>query len=775
MSSASPSYGTTLVSPTRKRAAASPRDQREPLWQRAVETTDAFVEQYPNHPRLPLVELQGALALLARGELARQEAELTADAQPLFEEARTSLRAATSRLESLLETTESRPNFGDRSAVAQLAPDARTALARNVRYQLARARRNQAQCYPPASADRANSLTEAVKLLGPLAGLDDTNPLVWKSRLDLAAAYRLLGDPTTARRLLDALAQRDPPPEVRLRAQAERIRLALDTGRLEEAVDLLREGRQMQGAVSPELDYAWLETYLAAMKAAEEAKRSDQAAAWRQKAAALVEQIERRHGPYWTRRAGMLLARHLRMATGTGEIDTLVRVAASAYRTGRLDDAVAGYDRAQAAAAAQGDRDRAFELGYTAAAIEHKRERHETALDRFRRLALAASENPKAAEAHRLAIYHAAQLAKASPGEALDRYVELLREHAAAWPDEPRIDDVLRQLGKMAAYRRDYAAAVEAYRAIPREAINEETVEQAAQWYEAWLDGLNHSGKPTEPLAAGAAEWFESLMVGPDGRLPARFGPVARAAALAAARLRLRYTPAGYAQAEAVLSTALDSAPDAPPDWRSTAQAMLVCALAGRGRREEAAALLARISTGPPAQLFSMLEGLARTAADAPPEVRRELAELQLRTIEMLGGDAAGLSDQQRRKLTLLRAQALAEAGRREAALSAYQTLARQHPRNAAIQEAYAALLASRDDRDSLHAALQRWRQLQRHLPEGSPRWFRAKYAVAELHCRMGDKQQARKMLDLLALLHPELGGPELKPQFDALRRRCGR
>lgn len=40
---------------------------------------DQFVQQSPDSPRLALVRFQGALALVARGELSRQEAEVVSD------------------------------------------------------------------------------------------------------------------------------------------------------------------------------------------------------------------------------------------------------------------------------------------------------------------------------------------------------------------------------------------------------------------------------------------------------------------------------------------------------------------------------------------------------------------------------------------------------------------------------------------------------------------------------------------------------------------------
>ncbi|MDZ7616672.1 MAG: hypothetical protein U1E05_06690, partial [Patescibacteria group bacterium] len=82
-------------------AAGSDAPARDALWQRAFDAAEQFSRQHPDSPRLPLVRLQGAMTLLARGELARREGQLLAEGESRFEEAREQLRAAIDRLERL--------------------------------------------------------------------------------------------------------------------------------------------------------------------------------------------------------------------------------------------------------------------------------------------------------------------------------------------------------------------------------------------------------------------------------------------------------------------------------------------------------------------------------------------------------------------------------------------------------------------------------------------------------------------------------------------------
>ena len=89
------------------------------------------------------------------------------------------------------------------------------------------------------------------------------------------------------------------------------------------------------------------------------------------------------------------------------------------------------------------------------------------------------------------------------------------------------------------------------------------------------------------------------------------------------------------------------------------------------------------------------------------------------------------------------------------------------------LDEEQARSLLARDDRRSVEEALKRWRELEKKSQPGSPPWFRAKYSLALSHYRLGNTQQAAKIIELLQLLHPGSGGPEMKARFDDLLRRC--
>ncbi len=744
-------------------AVHSAPDEREPLWQRALQVTDQFAQQHTASPQLLVVRLQGALGVLTRGELARQEAQLVVRPERLLEEARNSLSDAIRQLRDLGEKVElelRERNLSTRVAPRLATPDRLTArqlesLRDNIRYQLARAYRNQAECYPADSPDRKNALTLAVEALDPLPKLETEHPLAWPSRIDEIACHRLLADYPTAGRKLQSLLAESPPPAVALRAKAERLRLAVAANSWDEATQILSTGRELEGATSGELDFAFLETYLAGWRAANEANREQEAATRQVRANDMLRLIQSEDGPYWTRRAQMLLAAYVRVLS-TGDLAMQIQAAENAYQSGQYDEALAAYDRAAQLAQEQGDQEQAFESGFTAATIEHTRARHQQAMARYHRLATLTPAHPRAPEAHLLALYHAGQIA-AKQKIGLEQYIAIAEEHLANWPGADTADKARWLLGQAREHRGEWEKAIEQYRAISADDPQFAGVAEAvARSYEAWLEECRRAGTPTEQLASAAALWFESLVIGPERRWPEKWSPLQRRAAVLAARFRLNYTTTGLEQAEGILSAALDGSPDAPPEWQSTAKALLTFSLAARGDRHQAAGVLEQISGGPPEQLLSMLEGFARIGAGAGPEVRAELAQLELQAADLLRPRRDALSAPDQNKLDLLEAQALADAGRTDAALQKYRLLSNAHPNDGEIQEGCARLLLARQDDASRQAALAKWREVEKRSPPGTDRWFRAKFAVALLHYMSDNRQQAEKIVRLVAILHPE-------------------
>lgn len=747
--------------------------QRGPLWRQALDAlADAAPTAKAQGSRRLLLDVQAGLVHLAQGELARQEAEIAGSPDPSMEAARTELRAAVAALDNAEEHAAEalrRANQTKQVDPRDLDASELLALRRNVGFQLARAFRNQGQSYPPQSSDRANSLRQAAEKFASLTGGETPDDVTWRSRLDEVACLRLLEDFRAASARLAQLASLDPPPSVAAGVLAEQLRLALAMHRLADAVRAADAARD-SAEPTADLDFACLEVSVEVWRAASEAHDREQSLAWQDRAASLAGQIEQRHGPYWGRRADVLLAEGI---GGGGEnLTVLVRAAESFYRSGQVDRALAAYDRAAELAATSKQPDVAFDEAYTAAAIEQERGRRRQAAERFRRLALSAPAHPKASEAHLLAIYNSAQAqndpAPDEPSPSVGDYRALLDEHLQRWPTAASANQARIWLGRAHEHAKKWADAIAAYRGVtPDDEQAAAAVEAVAHCYKQWLAELAAADRPTLGVATDAARYFEGLVMSPRGELPERWSQTQRVAATSAAALWLQYTDE-FERAERLLSAALAGADDAPGAWRATARSLDVFAVAAQGRRDEAAKRLGELVDGAPEQLLLVIEGLSRIAARATPTVRRELAALQLQAAELVRSKREALSVAQRRALDVAVFRGLAAAGRLDEAVEAARQFAAASPRDGAAQEEYARLLIDAAD---WSAALAAWRGIQQKCREGSDRWLRSAYYQALALKRIGKPAEAARLIKLTEGLHPELGGPELKARFHELLR----
>jgi hypothetical protein len=747
------------------------RAGRNTLWQQAVEAVRAPGLDAVKGSRRLLLEGQQALVHLTHGEVARQEVELAGSHDGFYEVPRGELRAAVSQLQTTLkevsrELRQASPT--QRAGDDDLSSGELTALERNLQYQLARAFRNQGESYPEKSPDRANSLRQAVELLQPLTSADQ-DATAWSARLDEIVCLRLLEDFDAAGEKIHKTTQMNPPSAMTLAVHAEEIRLLLDLDQLDEALAVV-EKLQAAGTKTADLDYACLEAYVAAWRRASEGNLTADASQWQDRAAALIQEIDDRFGRYWSRRAEMLLAGTVTRAEGTQNLAVLVRAAESFYRSGEFDQSLAAYDRATRQARESGQ-PQSFEYAYTAGAIEQQRGHYIEAAKRFRAVALGDATNAKAPDAHLLAIYNTALAKKDDEGAVSKKaYLDLLKEHLDHWPRSSTVNQVRVWLGAFYEREQHWSEAIEAYKAISADDRQAATgVEAAARCYEKWLASLTAANEPTGEIVSSAGAYFERLVTGGRTNLPEHWSQTQRIAATSAAAIWLQYADGEFARADRLLSATLADTADAPDEWKSTAQTLRVFALAAQGRHDEAARLLDELSGDAPRQMLVLVEGLQRSAAKAPPNVKRELAKLQLVAARRVQVRASDLPADQQRDFQRAYVQALDAAGKHSEALAAAKQLAEASPRDGELQEQHARLLVDSDDRASLKSAAVKWHEISRKTRQGSDRWLRAMYYQAAAQQRLGHQDQTLRIVKYTEGLVPELGGAEMKAKFQEL------
>jgi hypothetical protein len=697
--------------------------ERDESFAAAAKVLDEARFEGPDDPWRAPTAVQRGLVDLVQGELLREEAQALSAPEAAMTPARDLLRSAVADLRQAQTMVEEHLRAANRIAPGAAAkPDEPTAaelvaLKRHADYQLARAYRNQGESYPPRSADRAAALDQATKALEQLARSETTDELTWQARLDEVVCRRLLGDLDGAERMLGLIDKQSPPADTAERARAQRIRVRLDAALMDEAKKFITDAdADAATAASPEVRLAVLEWMLASSRAAAKANRPADATEWQNRAAALTRLIAERHSAYWARRAETLLAATA-AAAPTGDVALLVKAAESFYQQGNLDRAVELYDRAFEKAREAKDDNAAMTVGFTAAAIERSRRRHDVAAVRLLKLVAALPDHARAPEAHLAAVYETADTLReaTADGELLAGYSKLLEEHVRRWPLDPTATQAWHLLGllrRQQGHKAEAAAALE--KSLP------------------------------QPL-------------------PATPSPAVRGAAWAAVRLWAELPEDRWTRIFDVVGYLQTSAEgDAE---KASAEAWLVLAEVGLGRYAEAESRAKKMAAPLSDDDASIVARLGELAEKRPLEVRPQISAVTLRMIELRRSSNAGAAP------TRAEAQALTIAGRTAEARKVWEAIAAASPRDASLQEEYAEFLLAQSDPDSAVVAAAKWREIERASAESSDRWYRARLGLARAYLQSGDKARAAQIIELTTALHPDLGGAAMKTKFEEVLR----
>ena len=757
----------------------SPPAERNPLWTAADGIPVAFAEFYPTNSRLILVRLQTTLGLLARGELARQEAEVQAAGGASIEEARTYLRNCLDQLlthknavaqlqRAMVQSNQADP---DKLSLVEL-----TAITHNLEYQQARAYINQALCYPAQSSDRRSSLLQALLILKPLTQHRADSPSMWPSRLAEIRCQRLLERFDESVERITALLKLEPPVDVQLAARAQQVRILLDQQKFYEAAKITEFERVIEGQSSADLDYALFETYVALWKDAETKNKTDDLKLWQAKAAVVAKQLDELHGAYWSRRAEMTLTDRA-VSGDSSNVELLVKTAEGFYRQDRLADALITYDKAyQAAMKADAPSEQLFQIGSTAAAIALNQDDYAGAARRFRELALKFPTQDKAPSIHLTAAHSLTFLIRRQAVPNWKDYQEILEENIRQWPSSPVVEQAQYWLAKRHASQKLWSEATYLLMQIGQDFPEYEAVVLLAR--ESALQQLALASSRNELLDQDVMKlinFFEKLIRQNPGAMGVGWSPITRTAAETAAELWIHYGKNGYANAQVVIEMAFKPNPNAPKDWINRLQSLLVIAQAGQGQSEKAQQTLSALSGGSPKKLMQLLDALTEITSSSPEKTKVRMANLQAMVITQIAPLQAQLSPEEQLKLKRTQVHVWNLQGKRAAAVDAMSQLAATNSKNLSIQIEFAELLSNGTTQEDVTQALFQWRYISKRTPPKSDAWYQAKYEIARSHYRLGKNQEASDVILYLQTLYPELGGRARKSQFESLLKRINR
>ncbi|QGJ71505.1 Hypothetical protein PBC10988_32120 [Planctomycetales bacterium 10988] len=741
-----------------------PPSESEGIWQQA-ETILIDGQRLLVPPYKLLLSAQQARVYLRRGEFLLEQARLSADPLPGQRAARPLLLKAVQHAQQLVneiteQAREARMRPRDPSPFNQ---QEWYSLETHTQWQLAQALRTLAESHPADSADRADALLQATAISRELTERDQRDTLYWQAALEMARCARLAGKVTEAKHWIQtAQTAENLNPELQQAWSIEAVRLSLAIFPPEQVA--VSEPR----FPSPETTVLRLE---AALKAWQDADRKqDEAGAERFRALStqLAKQATQA-GLYWGRRAGVLQARYYSDSKEIENLTVLEQAAESFYRAGKIEDALATYDRAMALAEKLQTPEDHFRLGLVAAQIQTKEGNHPAAEERYRLLETSHPTAEQAPQASLMALWHLSQLVRSGEVQ-LDTYQQRLVAHLDRYPTAPASDQVRWWLATLLDSQQECEAAAEHYSAIrPDGAYHAQAITGLDRVVQHLLNAPSLPPQERQEKTMAAALQFEQMILTPQRTWPLRWSPSQRQAALRAGQLWLRPSLQQAARAEQVFQAAFSDTEFASETWKRDAHLWLAISLALQNRLEEAETSLQQaleIEEQLPLTLMQ-LDRVSILAEAAPAEQKLFLAKL---LEEALRFDLSTPTEPRRQAQTQrIQAKAFLLQGKEAEAKTLYHTLVKENPKDAQLLQDYAELLSESDSPADWEAAIPLWRRLERGSKAGTDRWFEAKFFLARTYLKQGDKERARELLFVLKTLYPDFGGETQRAKFQSL------
>lgn len=748
--------------------------ERDRWWNSAASVLPQFERQFPGSPETILIEVQSANSRLAQLRLLRQEGEVFRDdaklaqAQSLAAEVVQQYETLQEKVDQLLRQSHMAGN------ALPFDPDELLALSRKITLQSAEAAEEQGLSYPADSLDRTNGMVQAIQRVEPLTKLRPDTQVLWPALLLEIRALRWLGRLDEADAKVARLLERQPPPQVALAAKAEAVRVAIARGNLDVATRLINQGREIDGQLSPELDYACFETYLALWKQAEEKQNKADIKLWQSRAATVIREMDQLHGSYWARRAEQRMTGSASTG-GPQNLDIIRRTAENYVRQKDWTEAIKNYDLGAKTAREATQPAEEYEFRLAAAAVAIESGNMAEGIKRLREAALAFPAAPDAALRHLTAAYYQSQLARQTNPPELEPYIALLQENLSRWDDGEPAAQAAMWLGQIEFSRGNWREATEAYLLIPMQSTHfASAVEGVRQASLKWFQSAEGKEELIPQDVRKVIDYFEKVILQGQSQ-GGEWTATMRLAAESAAQLWLNYVDNGYNSARAVLEVALRSNPDAPAGWRSRLESLQVIALAGLGKLDQAKAKLQQAGDDSPNQLVEILQALGQMAGSASPMVRQQIAEIELATIGMLRPNLMQLDEAAQLMIAMREAEALAATDNLNKALVLYDSLATKYPNDPEVQVGLARMLSRGTTPVQQELALSQWRQISRKSRTESPTWYESKLEIARCHVKLGKPEEAKQVVRYLQTLYPDMGGPEMKARFVRLMQQVSR
>ena len=718
-------------------------DARRARWTEAIQLLDQFETQNPGHPRARETQFQAAVYLWALARSWLEQAALDPTDQTARSEAIKGLDAAFVRLRAIHET---------------LQPDDGELLAQNLRYRIAQTLADRAELDPEGSPGRKRLEEDALAALERVITEPGLRGFAELLRADLLSRQERFDQ---AEKALESAAKTKPAPppadllEVRVEILAGRKRFDEAIG----AIDAAAIGAAAKDALAVRLLLSQRAgTASAVARSAAESALFRRVAALRASAAPA------------SRTLLLELARRLVEPDANQGPEAWEAVAEGALGLGELTRASRLEARAATRADELGRVEEAAKLRLRAGAYLYQAEQYGEADLVLTQVFDNPSAGPARSGAGMLrALARGRALALGRPGVTMKRYVDALEAQIRRFPRDPATNEARWLLGRLRLASAEKDAAFALWSAI---------TPGTPRWVDARLAVARNSQQELDILRIGndraqmdaryaEARTFltESLDLAPSAVEKTDL-------ALALARLELTPVVGAPDQARQRCEQILHSS--SRSDQRDRARRLDIVALAELNRFDEAESK-AREEAGRsrPVDLLEVARLLDHVVSDSESDLRIRRFGLIIRTL--LSHDPESdkeMSEEQMAELRLRRCRALLFRGDDEGARRSLTAWNGHVP-----DDDHGFLKDLGDTYFRLQAyvlAIDVERLRQQRLPSGSLPWFESRYRLALAEHRSGKNKDALHLIDATSILHPDLGGGELREKFIRLRQKMG-
>ncbi|QDV48118.1 tetratricopeptide repeat protein [Gimesia fumaroli] len=774
-------------------------DEQAELWNRAEKTLAQINKDHPGWADAAVFQAERARITSQKAEILFWQSKaiphnesLKQTALAKLSQADRELLVAETQLNQLLKKSGTFKNF----TVLKTATIRDTLL--DFQLLIAQTKIKSADLYDKQSPQRKTSLTEAEKWLEPLSRRATTLQITWLSKLALIQCDRIAENYAAAARGIQALVKEKPPAYLNEPIFVESIRILLSENKSQLAASQIIKYRQEHGRYSSELGYLEIDSLIQLREVALNNQQTAIAEELWQEVQTRAKYLEKTQPGYWSQRARMLVDQQHQVDQYGSGISQSLKQAQLLYSQGKLNQAIAAYDKTAKQAAEQGKTDLAFELGFTSASLQLKAKQYKQAAAQFQSLAQKYDANGQAADANLLAAWCLGQLYSQSRTKSRRlAYTTALEEVRTRFPNSKSYYEAGWMLARLEEARLQYSKALVLYSEIPD---NQPKAADAhlgiARCYEQILLRLTSLNKPTGAWRAEAIDVLEKFLAGFPDRTDAAKLPSQSEIALRLTRIYLNDSPPQYRKANRLLElihhtasrmiaqlkrnnelseASVSQTTQQIRFWNQISNQALrlqIITLAGQGNPSAAQSLVESLETAGTDELLSVLNGVSQIDLELTPQARRELGMLQLKSAEKLASRREQLNPQQLKQLDLCLAEAYLAIDQPIRALEFYQELLKQSPQDSSLIRQVALLLERCGTKSCMRQATPKWRQLEAVEKPGTVPWLDARLHVIHTMYDSGDEAEAKKLFGVTKLLYPELGNDDLKDQYQKLQAR---